>query len=301
LPTEIDWAHATQECLLTDKSKPMGPSFPPVLAVLIGVLAAGLFTSAFAHWMALLHTTLAKHGGSYLGPPGRRLLLAAPFVFLLHPVPYLIVALLAVSTLATSGVVTRSWWWFLGPFYAYFAFMAVILAKVSVRQPGAIRTPESSKRIWPFDVMERRRYRRQYRAAWAVFLVEGTLAKLSDAQQADITNRVTQLLLQSGVDVYAFPPRSPFFTFFYAAQMKALGIPPALQGERWPLPERFPLSLLDEPYSWSSPWRISRPSPFNRLLWRGLTVSNVRRHGGKAVDDARRDIIARGLDTTPTD
>jgi hypothetical protein len=277
----------------------MEASFPPALAVFVGLFAAAFFTSAFTHWIALLHTTLAKHGGSFLGPPGRRLFLAVPFVFLLHPVPYLTVALLLVSALAASGAIARNWWWFLGPFYAYFAFMAVILAKVSTRPQGVIRAPETSKRIWPFDALERRRYRRQYRAAWALFLVQGTFSKLSQAQQADITDRVTRLLLQSGVDAYAFPPRSSFYTFFYAAQMKALGIPPALQGERWPLPERFPLSLLDEPYSWSSPWRISRPSPFNRLLWKGLTVSNVHRHGGTAVDDARRDIIARGLEIPP--
>jgi hypothetical protein len=245
--------------------------------------------------MALLHTTLAKHGGSFLGPPGRRLLLAAPFVCLLHPVPYLIVALLVVSAMAASGAMSRSWWWFLGPFYVYFAFMAVILGKVSVRKQAAIRTPETSKQIWPFDVMERRRYQRQYRAAWALFLVQGTFSKLSQAQQADITDRVTRLLLQSGVDAYAFPPRSDFFTLIYAAQMKALGISPALGGEPWPLPDELALPVLSP-----NPWRFWIPRRISRLLWKNLRLWNAYRRGGNAVDDARRDIVARGLDIPPT-
>lgn len=276
----------------------MQPDFPPVLALFAGLLAAALFTSALTHWMALLHATLAKHGGSFLGPPGRRLLLAAPLVVLLHPVPYLLIGLLVISGLAAFGAVTRGWWWFLAPFYVYVAFTAVMVGRLSPFTRGTIRAPETSRQVWPFDVLQRRRYQGEYRAAFALFLVHGTLAKLPEAQQADITNRVTRLLLQSGVDAYAYPPRSPYFTLVYAAQMNALGIPPALEGEQWPLPEKFTLPVLD-PNTWSNSWRIAPPKAIRRLLWNGLRVWKVNRRGGEAVDHARRDIIARGLDIAP--
>ena len=277
----------------------MQAGFPPVLAAFVGVLAAALFTSALTHWVALLHTTLAKHGGSFLGPPVRRLLLATPLVVLFHPVPYLIVALLVISVLATVGAVNTTWWWFLGPFYVYVTVMGMVVGRLLPSKRQLMRTPETSRRLWPFNVMERRRYQREYRAAFTLFLVHGTLTSLPEAQQADITNRVTRLLLQSGVDAYSFPPRSPYFTLVYAAEMDALGIPPALEGERWPLPEKFFLPVLN-PNSWPDSWRIAPPKPIRRLLWKGWAVWNAHRRGGKAVEDARRDIIARGLDVAST-
>jgi hypothetical protein len=41
--------------------------------------------SQMGHWVTLMVTTLAKHGGDFLGEPRRRLLFAFPFVALLHP------------------------------------------------------------------------------------------------------------------------------------------------------------------------------------------------------------------------
>jgi hypothetical protein len=46
--------------------------FPPILAALVGLVAAAVFMGAFIHWIALLHASLSKHGGDFLGPPTRR-------------------------------------------------------------------------------------------------------------------------------------------------------------------------------------------------------------------------------------
>jgi hypothetical protein len=165
---------------------------------------------------------------------------------------------------------------------------------VYIPQRGSGQPADIKKESWPFAVLERRRYEQQYRAACAMFIVQGTFAKLPKGQQADITNGVTRLLLRWGVDAYAIPAHSPVLTFVYAAHMEALGISPALQGERWPLPERFVLPDV-KPNS----LRFLNQGPISRLLWKGLQGWNAYRRGGRAVDDARRDIIARGLDISP--
>jgi hypothetical protein len=43
----------------------MQQSLPPFLAAILGVIAAMLFMSPFVHWLALVQTSLAKHGGDF--------------------------------------------------------------------------------------------------------------------------------------------------------------------------------------------------------------------------------------------
>jgi hypothetical protein len=279
--------------------KTMQPSVPPFLAAIIGVFAAMIFMSPFVHWLALVQTSLAKHGGVFLGPAKRRLLPTAPFVVLFHPVPYLTVALIVISVLVVSGWFTRVWWWFLGGFYLYVACVSLLV--LSWHAPLSVGDAEkNSKLIWPFDVIVRRRYerqyRRQYRAACALFLVQCSFAKLSTGKQADVIQRVRTLLLLLGMNIYVVPPNSPSLTFIFAAQMKALGIPPALDGEPWPLPEKFVLPVLKP-----NPIGVWVPRRVSSLLWKGLYLSNVYRRGGKPVEAARAAMIARGLDVNGSD
>jgi hypothetical protein len=268
----------------------MQHSVPPFLAAILGVFAAAFFMTLFVHWLALVRTSLAKHGGIFLGPAKRRLLPLAPFVVLFHPVPFLIVALIVISMPAVSGSITRDWWWFLGGFYLYVASMSLFVLLWHAPLPVG-DAEKKSKLIWPFDFLARLRYERQYRAAWAMFLVQCSFAGLSKGQQADVIQRVRELLLRSGVNIYVLPPNSPFLTFIYAAQMKALGIPPALEGEPWPLPDNFVLPVLKP-----NALGIWVPRRVSSLFWKGLYLSNVYRRGGKPVDAARAAMIARGLD-----
>lgn len=161
---DVHRAHLARRALPT-----MQHSVPPFLTAILGVLAAMIFMSPFVHWFALVQTSWAKHGGAFLGPDKRRLLPIAPFVVFFHPVPYLIVALVVVSILVVSGSIARDWWWFLGGFYFY--VVSISLLVVSRHAPQSVGDAETnSKRIWPFDVLARRNYDRQYRATCALFL-----------------------------------------------------------------------------------------------------------------------------------
>jgi hypothetical protein len=272
----------------------MQQSLPPFLAAILGVIAAMIFMSPFVHWLALVQTSFAKHGGNFLGPAKRRLLPTAPFVILLHPVPYLTVALVVISVLVVSGSFAKDWWWFLGGFYVYVA--AVSLLVLAWHAPQSLSDAEkNSKLIWPFDVLARRRYernyRRQYGAACALFLVRCSFARLSTKEQAEVIQRVRTLLLLLGMNIYVVPPNSPYLTFIFAAQMKALGFQPALDGEPWPLPDKFVLPVLKP-----NPIAVWIPRKLSSLLWKGLYLWNVYRRGGKPVEAARAAMIARGLD-----
>jgi hypothetical protein len=269
----------------------MQHSVPPFLATIFGLVAAMFFLSPFVHWLALVQTSWAKHGGIFLGPPKRRLFPSVPLAVVFHPIPYLTIALIVITTLVAFGSLAKAWWWFLGAFYLYVAFTCLlVLLWHAPSSKGAAR--KKSRSIWPFDVMARRRYQRQYRAAWALFLVQGSFAKLSKAQQADVIQRVRALLLLMGMNIYVVPPSSPFLTYIYAAQMQALGIFPDLDGERWPLPKKFILPVLKRNSFGLVPRRLSS------LLWKGFYLSNVYRRGGEPVDAAKAAIIARGLDVT---
>lgn len=268
----------------------MQHSVPPILAAILGVVAAMIFMSPFVHWLALVQTSLVKHGGVFLGPAKRRLLPMAPFAVLFHPVPYLIVALLVTSVLVISGSLAKEWWWFLGGFYLYVACISLLV--LSWHAPPSVGDTETnSRRIWPFDVLARRNYDRQYRAVCALFLVQCSFAKQTTGQQADVIQRIRALLLLVGMNIYVVPPNSPVLTFIFAAQMKALGISPALDGEPWPLPDKFTLPVLKP-----NPIAVWFPRRLSSLLWKGLYLSNVYRRGGKPVEAARADMIARGLD-----
>ena len=99
----------------------------PLAFFLPGFLFGMILTPAAMRWVALVHTSLTKQGGDFLGPPRRRLLWVTPFVILFHPTPYLIAALLVVSALALAGRLSGGWLWMVGGFYAYAVLLALLV------------------------------------------------------------------------------------------------------------------------------------------------------------------------------
>jgi hypothetical protein len=91
-------------------------------------------------WAFLVHTTFQPPGGDFLGAPRRRLLWAAPFVVLFHPLPYVVAGSVVVATLAMRGRTSAGWLWFLVGFYACALLMGIMLAlrllSVRRRAPG---------------------------------------------------------------------------------------------------------------------------------------------------------------------
>ena len=99
----------------------------PVALVLAGFLVGMILTPAVMRWAVLVHTSLAKQSGDYLGPPRRRLLWFAPFVIVFNPAPYLLAALGFVTFLAFAGRLSAGWPWLLGGFYAYAVLLGILV------------------------------------------------------------------------------------------------------------------------------------------------------------------------------
>ena len=59
-----------------------------------GMLLGALLIMQLSRWGLLLYVNVTKHGGDFLGEPRRRLLWAFPFVALLHPALWALVAVL---------------------------------------------------------------------------------------------------------------------------------------------------------------------------------------------------------------
>jgi hypothetical protein len=114
---------------------------PAVELVAAGFLVAMVSLGPILHWAVLFRTTLGLHGGDFLGPPKRRLLWAAPFVLLFHPVPFFVVGACVVTVLAALGRLSSGWLWFLAGFYTYALLMGLLvlasLRKARRRMRGA--------------------------------------------------------------------------------------------------------------------------------------------------------------------
>jgi hypothetical protein len=90
----------------------------PSLLFTAAGLASGMFASSLlSKWLSLIHTTISKHGGDFLGAPKRRLLWALPFVLFLHPGAWPIGIAVVLTVRVISGALNLDWLWFLGGFY----------------------------------------------------------------------------------------------------------------------------------------------------------------------------------------
>ena len=100
----------------------------PVL-LFLGFFAGTLFGAQMLRWGALLWVSTTTHGGDFLGPPKRRLLLVLPFVLLLHPAPYLVAFVFVFTVLAFQGKVGTMWLLLLGGIYVYVAIAGLLMLK----------------------------------------------------------------------------------------------------------------------------------------------------------------------------
>jgi hypothetical protein len=108
---------------------------PIALLALPGALLGTILIPVIMRWILLIHTSITTQSGDFLGPPRRRLLWFAPAVFLFHPAPYIVIALLVASVRAAIGRVSTGWLWFLVGFYAY----AVMIGFLVVPRVLALR------------------------------------------------------------------------------------------------------------------------------------------------------------------
>ena len=95
----------------------------------LGYIAGMVVVPSLLRWAALLHTTLGRQGGDFLGPPKRRLLWAVPLVLLVHPAPYLLAGTVIIVVLAVRGRISREWVWPLVGLCTYALFMGMIVAR----------------------------------------------------------------------------------------------------------------------------------------------------------------------------
>jgi hypothetical protein len=104
---------------------------PSAFLFLPGVFLGMALVPATLRWALLVHTSITKQEGDFLGTPRRRLLWFTPLVVLLHPVPYLLAGLLAASFLALTGRLSAGWSWLFAGLYSYAVFIGfVVLPKM---------------------------------------------------------------------------------------------------------------------------------------------------------------------------
>jgi hypothetical protein len=110
----------------------------------MGFILGMVVVPMLLRWAALLHTTFGLHGGDFLGPPKRRLLWAAPLIFLVHPAPYFLVGAIGIGVLAARGRISGGSVWLLVGFCAYALFMAAILSRALLRRRKRARTARNA-------------------------------------------------------------------------------------------------------------------------------------------------------------
>ena len=101
---------------------------PTITLVAAGFAAGILLLPRLLHWFGLIYTSITPQQGDFLEPPKRRLLWVSPFLFLVHPAPYLVIALIVVSVLTLLGRMAAPWTWLLLGFYSYAAFLSFVIA-----------------------------------------------------------------------------------------------------------------------------------------------------------------------------
>lgn len=145
--------------------------------------------------------------------------------------------------------------------------------------------------MWPFRALKRARYKRRYQAAWTLLLARYTYSKLPPVQQIAVRARDSQYLVACG-DAYAlFRDRnSKRFRPDYVIAMKSLGIPPALEGESWTIPDDVDMPLVARD-KWGRKPRGRIPVIH---FWRKLTIDY--QASDPATIDAHRDLALRGIE-----
>lgn len=100
---------------------------PLIAPVVAGFVAAVFLLPQALNWLGLIYTTITPQQGDFLGPPKRRLLWASRFLFLFHPMPYLIIGVITVSVFTLLGRMPAPWTWLLLGFYSYTTFLSLLI------------------------------------------------------------------------------------------------------------------------------------------------------------------------------
>lgn len=156
--------------------------------------------------------------------------------------------------------------------------------------------------MWPFSVLRRHKHERRYRAARLVMLGRYTYARLTPDERRAVRDRDRQYLLTTGAAWAAkwhekFPER---FSLSYVVAMKSLGIPPAVTGERWDIPDNVVINAVPVGKA-----LVARPMTVGSASYRVARFvfqlySNYR-YADSATEAARLDLVARGADIPAVD
>ena len=150
--------------------------------------------------------------------------------------------------------------------------------------------------MWPISALKRNRYNRRYLAAWTVMLAKYTYLKLSPEQQAAVRERGRQYLVACGNASPFIRGRNSQQCFpDYVIAMKSLGIPPALEGEQWPVPDDVEMPVV-KPNSWG--FVSSAQHRVLRYWWNLITNYH---YSDPATEAARLDLARRGVDIPDVD
>jgi hypothetical protein len=116
------------------------PRVPPVAVTALGFLTGVVLIPLLLRWLLLARTVFGSHGNDFLGPARRRLVWTAPVVLLLQPLPYLVLAVIAIAGLALRGRLPFAWLWLMIGFGLYAVLMgALILSRLVGRKRKARR------------------------------------------------------------------------------------------------------------------------------------------------------------------
>ena len=151
--------------------------------------------------------------------------------------------------------------------------------------------------MWPFSALKHARYNRRYRAAWTLLLAKHTYSTLTPQQQAAVRER----------DIQYFRARGTYFTFSrsrrlscffsdYVIAMKSLGIPPALAGERWAVPDD-----VDMPVASRRPFEFFLTPDGRKVTAYRLRLVRDYRTFDPATADAQRELAKRGIEVSVLD
>jgi hypothetical protein len=149
--------------------------------------------------------------------------------------------------------------------------------------------------MWPFNILQRRRYERRYRAARTVLLGQYTYSRLSPEQQEVVRERDVQFLRECGVAAAAIVRRRPR-RGDYVVAMKTLGIPPAVGDEPWDVPAGVEMPAVAPK---STVWWGVRNGRDVLSYW--FNLMRDYHFSDPATEGARRDLIALGADIPPVD
>lgn len=151
--------------------------------------------------------------------------------------------------------------------------------------------------MWPFNILQRRRYQRRYKAARTILLGQYTYSRLPPEQQEAVRERDFKFQRECGVATASVIRQMPSRFFLeYVVAMKSLGIAPAVGDEPWDVPADVEMAVGAHKGVAGLGVRSGRDVA---KCWWELRANFS--FSDPATEDARRDLIALGADIPPLD